>query len=440
MLQFAVGFSTALVVVGFFWWIDARRRTNFLRYAASVAQTIQYGAYHTRMVRYIGKGDRRFATAMNEMVEVLSGHIRNLSEERDVLRHILHSMTTGVIYIGQSGRVKMINTAAQFIVLRPVERCLGGEYDKVVRHFSICAAIEQAMISGVAWERQLKVRENLTVEVQLIPLNVDSTLRFGQSKPYSVLLLCTDLSQRQRMEQMRSDFVANVSHELKTPITSIRGFAETLLDSEVDEETAKSFLSVIFEESVRMGNLVSDLLTLSKLEGADQLLNPTPVEMTTVFRAVVQRVQGVALKRGVSIVVSPPSNLAVWGDEEKLLQVMLNLVVNAINYTQSEGQVHIWSEYMGDFVKVHVKDTGIGISAEHQSRVFERFYRIDRDRGRATGGTGLGLAIAKHIVTAHGGEIGVESDAGQGSDFWFTLPRIDPSHSLEDTNESELTP
>jgi two-component system, OmpR family, phosphate regulon sensor histidine kinase PhoR len=427
MLGFAVGFLVALMGMGLLWWLDARRRKQFIRHVADVAQTVRHGAYQARVINYIGKVDKRFVHAVNEMIQSLADRVQDLSEERDVLRHILHSMTTGVIYIGQSGRVRMMNEAAQLIVMRPLEHCIDDPYSTVIRHAGISAAVEQAMLYGTPWRSEIELRNHFTVEIQVIALNYDSTLRYGQRKPYSVLLLCTDVSQWRRLEQMRSDFVANVSHELKTPITSIRGFSETLLEGAVDDEAAHTFLGVIHEESVRMGNLVSDLLSLSKLEGANQGVHPHKVVFADVVDAAVQRLHSEIEKRQLNLIVAPFGQLVVWGDEEKLLQVLLNLVVNASHYTGSGGEIRISFEMVGDSVKVHVKDTGVGISPEHQARVFERFYRVNRDRSRATGGTGLGLAIAKHIVNAHGGEIGLTSELGKGSDFWFTLSRVQPN-------------
>lgn len=224
---------------------------------------------------------------------------------------------------------------------------------------------------------------------------------------------------------MRSEFVANVSHELKTPIAAIRGFSETLLDGDVDAETQASFLRTIYDESNRMGNLVTDLLELSKLEGAEHTIQPGPVVLQDIVDRAVQRLQPEAEKHQVKLATDPCGALTVWGNEDRLLQVFLNLLANAIYYTPPGGTVTVWTDVLIDRVKVHVTDTGIGIPVEDQQRVFERFYRVDRARSRASGGTGLGLAIVKHIISAHGGEVGVSSELGQGSDFWFTLSRLE---------------
>ncbi len=229
---------------------------------------------------------------------------------------------------------------------------------------------------------------------------------------------------------MRSDFVANVSHELKTPITAIQGFAETLLDSEHDAETEKEFLQVIHDESVRMKNLVSDLLTLTRLENGSSTDAFHEVNLADVVSESVQVIERMATAAGIQIDNQlQEGSITVWGHDEQLKQVLLNLLTNAIHYTPTGGVITVFAESYVDRVKVHVSDTGIGIPKEDQDRVFERFYRVDRDRSRATGGTGLGLAIVKHIVQTHGGELGVDSQLGMGSDFWFTISRLRGLHA-----------
>jgi two-component system phosphate regulon sensor histidine kinase PhoR len=242
---------------------------------------------------------------------------------------------------------------------------------------------------------------------------------------YDVLVLLNDVSEWKRLERMRSEFVANVSHELKTPIAAIRGFAETLLDGDVDAETQQSFLRTIYDESNRMSNLVTDLLELSKLEGAEHLIQPGRVVLQEIVEQAVHRLRPEAEKHQVTLEAEPSGDLTVWGSAERLLQVFLNLLSNAIYYTPSGGKVTVWTDVLVDRVKVHVTDTGIGIPEADQERVFERFYRVDRARSRASGGTGLGLAIVKHIINAHGGQVGVSSEVGRGSDFWFTLSRLE---------------
>jgi len=336
----------------------------------------------------------------------------------------LRSMTTGVVYIGANGRVQMVNEAAERMFRRPEQQWLNQEHWSVFRDYNLSAAIDRALLFGTGWQSELKLRDSMTADVRLIAIH---TAQRGNSAKtaYDILLISNDVSEWRRLEVMRSEFVANVSHELKTPIAAIRGFAETLLDGDVDSEFAHSFLQTIYDEAFRMGNLVSDLLELSKLEGAEHTIQPHSIFLTSVIERAETNLKAVAEKHHVSLLMSPCGEVTVWADEEKILQVLLNLVTNAIHYTPEGGEITVWCDVLVDRVKVHVVDSGIGIPATDQTRVFERFYRVDRDRSRATGGTGLGLAIVKHIVSVHGGQVGVFSEIGKGSDFWFTLPRLE---------------
>ncbi|WDL98707.1 two-component system histidine kinase PnpS [Alicyclobacillus sp. ALC3] len=431
MIGFLVGFAVAVVLCGFIWLWQGRRRQAFWQYVTDALRAIASGNYQIHVYGVGGDADHPIVKSINDMTRVIQQHVEELSQERDVLQHILHSMTTGVVYIVGGGRVQMVNEAAERMFRKPAERWLDREHWGVFGHYHLSAAIDNALLFGTTWQSELKLRDDLTVETRLIVIQSVRRRTSGDSG-YDALVLLTDVSEWRRLERMRSEFVANVSHELKTPIASIRGFAETLLDEDVDEPTQHSFLQTIYDESLRMSNLVSDLLELSKLEGTDRDLHPGRVRLPDIIAGALHRLQNEASRREIELIADPCDDLTVWGDQDKLLQVVLNLVSNAIYYTPEGGQIRIRYDVLVDRVKVHVTDSGIGIPPEHIERVFERFYRVDRDRSRASGGTGLGLAIVKHIIGAHGGEVGVSSEPGRGSDFWFTLSRLEGS--LQEVN------
>ena len=234
-----------------------------------------------------------------------------------------------------------------------------------------------------------------------------------------------DMTERKQLEEMRKDFVANVSHELKTPITSIKGFTETLLDGAMNErETLSQFLSIILKESGRLQTLIQDLLDLSKIEQQNFTLNIQDCDIGEILVEIEMLLKNKAEERGISLRLEKPEGPAVAsGDPHRLKQIFLNLVNNAITYTPETGSVTISAEVLEDVVQVKVRDTGIGIKKEEIPRIFERFYRIDKDRSRNSGGTGLGLAIVKHLVEAHHGEIDVESEQGKGTVFTVRLKR-----------------
>lgn len=226
------------------------------------------------------------------------------------------------------------------------------------------------------------------------------------------------------LEQIRQDFVANVSHELRTPLSNIKGYAETLLSGALeDKENAKDFLNIIYKESDRLSKLIDDLLDLSKIESGKMKMVFAPVEFKSIVARVIDILKKFATDKSISIDTNLPDNLPkLLGDENRITQALINLVDNAIKYTPSKGSVSISASSQDSFVRIDVKDTGIGIPKKDLPRIFERFYRIDKARSRELGGTGLGLSIAKHLVQAHGGEISVTSVLGKGSTFSFTIP------------------
>jgi two-component system phosphate regulon sensor histidine kinase PhoR len=226
------------------------------------------------------------------------------------------------------------------------------------------------------------------------------------------------------VEEMRSDFVANVSHELRTPLTSIRGFAETLLDGAIDEpKLARQFLEIMNTETERLSRLIDELLNLSKIEDRKTVPSLQLLKIEDLIQRTVAILKSRAQEKNIEISISLPDNLPqVPGDPDMLSQVLINLIDNSVSYTQPGGKIQIHAAAWEDELKVDVQDNGIGIPPESLSRVFERFYRVDKARSREQGGTGLGLSIVKHIIDAHHGSVQVESKVGVGSTFSFVLP------------------
>jgi two-component system phosphate regulon sensor histidine kinase PhoR len=237
-------------------------------------------------------------------------------------------------------------------------------------------------------------------------------------------LVFHDITEIKRLERVRKDFVANVSHELRTPLTSIKGYIEALLDGAKDDpKRCLEFLQVLQKHTDRLNNIISDLLTLSQIESGQYIWKRDHVKMTDVVERAMAVLKPLAQKKRHQISVEIPEGLpAVMGDGEKLAQVMINLLDNAIKYTPDGGRISIEAGLSSDKIQISVNDTGIGIPKKDLTRVFERFYRVDRARSRELGGTGLGLSIVKHIVEAHGGKVSVESEPGKGSRFTLSLP------------------
>ena len=237
-----------------------------------------------------------------------------------------------------------------------------------------------------------------------------------------VLVLAEDHTQARRVEEVRRDFVANVSHELKTPVGGISLLAEAVLDAKEDPEAVERFAQRILVESARLTRLVQEIVDLSRLQVADTLHEPELVDVGVVVAEAVDRVRVAAESREIELAVLVENGLQVFGDSELLTTAVTNLVTNAVNYSGAATRVGVGARRSGDAIEVTVTDQGVGIPAAEQERIFERFYRVDEARSRATGGTGLGLAIVKHISNNHGGEVSVWSQEGRGSTFTVTLP------------------
>jgi two-component system phosphate regulon sensor histidine kinase PhoR len=238
--------------------------------------------------------------------------------------------------------------------------------------------------------------------------------------------LGSDINRLKKLERIRSEFLANVSHELRTPIFSIQGFLETLLDGAVDDPTVnRDFLDKAHRHAGRLNTLLNDLIEIARIESGEMKMSFRYFSIGEFLHGMVEEMRGQAEKKNLSLSLSPGirPDEQVYGDRDRLKQVMVNLIDNAIKYTEPGGSIICSAAVNADRTVVHVQDTGCGIESEHLPRIFERFYRVDRDRSREVGGTGLGLAIVKHIVEAHGGSISVESTVGKGSTFSFSLKR-----------------
>lgn len=331
----------------------------------------------------------------------------------------LNSMIDGVIAVDKDAKITAINPPAEQIFNIPKDAAKGKFFLEVIRNNEIYETIDAVLktASGAAREFNLiwPVRKDLKINASPILEN---------SAVMGCLLVIHDITEIRRLETIRSDFVANVSHELKTPLTSIKGFVETLLDGALDDkENSRHFLKIIQDHTNRLDSLINDLLTLSHVESKEIRLDKEEFYPRDLADRVLSGFKSQLAKKDIRIKNDISSGALVMADRNRIEQVFINLIDNAIKFSREDGDIKIYNEKTDSGLRFVVEDTGIGIPAKDVSRIFERFYRVDKARSRELGGTGLGLSIVKHIIELHGGNVGVESTEGLGSKFWFTLPK-----------------
>lgn len=368
---------------------------------------------------------RELAATLNHMADTIEEKVRLISEGKSRLEAVLASMTSGVIFVDREGYVDLANPAAEKFLSLTLGMSGNGDrrllYSAVIKHPDLSDAIGDVLEGGRLVEREIRI----TCPREVVLRAVISPIRDLEGELSGAVAVLHDITEMRRLERMRRDLIANVSHELKTPVTAVKGFTETLLDGALyDPETCREFVEIIDCEAERLRKLIQDLLELSRIEAGQVKLNRMPVDVSLIVRDAVSRLQGRVRVSGLEVELFLPGRpVVIEVDRDMIEQALVNLVDNAIKFTPAGGKIRVEVIEGEDDVTVSVHDTGIGIPASDLDRVFERFYRVDKDRSRARGGTGLGLSIVKHIIEIHGGEVGVHSKPGKGSIFFFRLPR-----------------
>lgn len=390
---------------------------------AEASQKIANGNYKYRISQALIQDKYeagQVARSFNTMAEYLDQTISQLDDKTAKLTAMLTSMNNGVVAIDNNMRVTLINPSAEKL-LNINENHIGQYFLGAVMNLKLEKMLQET-INGRQTNQKELIWNNNERRVYRITA---SPLRNG-NKYEGAIMLIEDITEIKQLENMRSDFVANVSHELKTPLTSIIGFVETLLSGQVeDEKVVKRFLTIISVEALRLKRLIEDILSLSALEKDNADIKDETINVVNAITEVIDLLEETAKEKQVTISVKIYNpTLLVKGDFDRTKQMVLNLMDNAIKYNQPGGSVDIEAQKMDDEVWITIKDTGIGIDEQHLERLFERFYRVDKGRSRETGGTGLGLAIVKHIVKKMNGCIEVESKKNEGTTFIIKLPYI----------------
>lgn len=414
IIMSALAIGIFALVLGY---ILANQFTKPLVHMTEVASRMAEGDYEQRLPR-IGRGEiGELSRALNQLATSSAERISTIREERNQLSAILSGLVEGVIAIDRDQRIIHVNGAAA--------RMLGVKQDEIINEllweaFRIGELIQAAdrVLNDEEFVQTQFHRNALSVELTAVPL------KDPDNRVSGAVIVLNDVTEIRRFETVRSDFVANASHELKTPITAIRGLIETVIDdSDMTREDQERFADRIRRQAIRLGSIVGDLLTLSRFDSPFPVPEMQLIDMVKIVNREIVNSSQFAQDKNITLVSDEVTNsVVVNGDEKALLQMVSNLIDNALKYTSDGGQIKIELGSDESWAHLSVSDTGIGIPEEEQQRVFERFYRVDKARSTELGGTGLGLSIVRHIALAHGGDVSVSSTPGSGSVFKVKLP------------------
>jgi len=357
---------------------------------------------------------------MNEMAIQLSDRIDTITEQKNESEAILASMIEGVLAIDATGHLVSMNNAAANLLDVDAEKVQSRNIEEIFRNPDVQKFITDTLAGKGPSETDVFMQADGGRY-----FHVNGAKLASKTSAAGAVIVLNDMTRMRRLEEVRRDFVANVSHELKTPITSIKGFVETLLEGAIKEPAqAKRFLQIIAKHSDRLNAIIEDLLSLSRLEIDTQQrsINFEPEKISTVIESAVEFAQVKAQQKQINLDVDCAPDLAAPINAPLMEQAILNLIDNAVKYSDTDSTVSVTVDSDNDNISISVSDTGCGIEKKHLARIFERFYVVDKGRSRKLGGTGLGLAIVKHISNVHGGYVAADSTAGEGSTFTIVLP------------------
>jgi two-component system, OmpR family, phosphate regulon sensor histidine kinase PhoR len=418
----SISLGIAFIAIFFLGIRITARYTKPIEAATNVAIELAKGNYRARTEA----NEQNETSALSSSINVLAQNLQQMAKaqemQQDRLTALIENMGAGLLLIDSRGYINLVNKGYIDIFHVEAAHYLDNLYYEAIEHEDVCDLIVEVFRTEQKVSRHLRLP--LSIErryfiVYGVPIIGSNNVWKG------VLIVFHDITEIKNLEKMRKDFVANVSHELKTPITSIKGFSETLLDGAMnDKETLEHFLSIILKESDRLQSLIQDLLDFSKIEQHEFKLHLQDFDLVLLLKEVFTLLDSKAEAKEISFEFEfNREQFFIQGDFDRLKQVFINLIGNAILYTPPKGRVKVSLFDYKKNAKIHVKDSGVGIKKEEIPRIFERFYRVDRARSRESGGTGLGLAIVKHLVEAHHGNIEVRSNVGEGSEFIIELPK-----------------
>jgi two-component system, OmpR family, phosphate regulon sensor histidine kinase PhoR len=422
---------TAFFALALAFWL-AHRIAKPIRELTRGAEEIAAGAYGHRV--YVEAGDEvgQLTKTFNHMSDRLASQFTQLDEDRQQLRTVLSSMVEGVVAVDAEQRVLFANERAGHLLEFAARNAVGRFLWELIRHRSIHEVIQSAMSRGEEQTQELTWNgpgtKSLVVHVARLPGPHSASFDKGNNRGQrGAVLVFHDNTELRRLERLRQEFVANVSHELKTPLAIIQACVETLIDGAMDDPPHRGkFLDRIADQATRLHNLILDLLRLARIESEIEVFTKEKLDLAVIVNECLEKHRTLAEGKKQRLEMAPDLKPAgAWANEEALRQILDNLVDNAIKYTPEGGHVRVRWAREGDKTLFEIKDTGIGIADVDLPRIFERFYRVDKARSRDLGGTGLGLAIVKHLAQAMHGHVQAHSSPGEGSTFTVYLPAVE---------------
>jgi two-component system phosphate regulon sensor histidine kinase PhoR len=407
------------LLLALYTWVLVGRYRRPLQNISDAAQRFASGEMSHRLNTGISAEFRDLAVALNETAAGLENRIATITLQRNQLESVLTSMVEGVIAVDREQRLLMVNRAAAGMLAIDPSPALGRLLSETTRNPDLTRFTERLMRERRTIETELIIGDDRHFQTHGTPL-IDAS-----GRDFGALVVMNDVTKLKRLETIRRDFAANVSHEMRTPLTAVKGFVETLQDGAIaDPDAAHRFLDIIARHIDRLNATIEDLLQLARIEldVETSQIELTPASVKTVLEDAVRTIADKADEKKIPVQLDCADDLTASLNPPLLERAVTNLIDNAINHSESGRPVKVMARMEKDEVVLQVIDQGCGIAARHQPRLFERFYRVDTDRSRKLGGTGLGLALVKHITLAHRGRVSVSSKPGEGSTFRIHLP------------------
>lgn len=414
-----IGISLLLTVLFTYYW--TRRIGDPIEEIKQITNKLSHQKYSTRYRSTSYHEIDDLGETINDLAGNLESQMQEIKQNDKRMRELINHLVIGVMVLNENREITMVNPIMNEILGENLYGKIGHSYLEVFKSYGLNQLIEAAFEKNELQNREISLflQDERIVDTNIVPIpgRVQGTTNF--------IVLLYDITEIRRLEKVRTDFVANASHELRTPITALKGFSETLLDGALeDREVLVEFLEIMLKESSRLDLMVQDILQLSKLEQKQVRMNVEPIEAKSVVKEVFQILQQKAELKEMELSIIDHEKVSLEVDHDQLKQIILNLVGNAVSYTPEKGKVEVEMTYLNQEAVIKIRDNGIGIPQQEQSRIFERFYRVDKARSRNAGGTGLGLSIVKYLVENLNGHIELVSEVGKGTTFEVYLPII----------------